>query len=231
VTVVTSSRTRQVRREEVMAVRDATVERLRVTFIEDVTTVETNGQSERTVAPLAGQTFEVERKSAGSAVGVFEASGAPARFGVAAQVAGQYKSFGRPPAAVSEVPVGPQKVGQGSPELGQALVAGISRGVTIAAVDVPAATLIDIRPGAEGAWHGLYRVALKVTGSASGSKVVMTLQGTLILRDVDGALLEVRLQGPVSSSPEVGFEGDVDPKTPAGAGDFKLTQTMVYARA
>ncbi len=230
VTVLTTSRTRQVRREEVVAVRDSAAERLRVTFIEDVTTVETNGQSERTVGPLAGHTFEVERKSAGASVAVFEANGAPARFGVAAQVAGQYRQFGRAPAAVSEVPVGPQRVGQGSPELAQALVAGISRGATITVVDVPAATLIDIRPGTEGALHGIYRVEAKVTGASGGSKVTMTLTGTLVLRDVDGALLEVRVQGPVSSEPEPGFDGSVDPKTPPGAGEFKLTQNMVYAR-
>ena len=227
VTVLTTSRARHVRREEVVAVRETVPERMRVTFIEDTSTVETNGEEERTALPLAGHTFEVERKSPGAAVAVFEANGAPARFGVAAQVAAQYRHFGRAAAAQSEVPVGPQKIGQSSPELADALVAGISRGAAISAVDVASATLIDIRPAAEGALHGIYRVEMKVTGASGGSKVTMNLAGTLILRNVDGAMIDLRLQGPVSSSPEAG----PDPNTPSGAGELKLTQTMVYAKA
>jgi hypothetical protein len=231
VTVLTTSRARHVRREEVTAVRGRVAERLRVTFIEDVTTVDTNGQVERAEGPLAGNTFEVERKSEGAAVGVFDANGAPARFGVAAQVAGQYRDFGRAPAAVSELPVGPQKIGQSSPELGEALVTGISRGASISAVEVPAATLTEIRPGPDGALHGLYRVDVKVAGGSGSAKVTMSLMGTLLLRDVDGATLAIRLQGPVSASPEADSDGAPAPDIPAGAGEFKLTQTMVYARA
>jgi hypothetical protein len=227
VTVLTTSRARHVRREEVVVVRETVAERTRVTFIEDVATVETNGEEERTALPLAGHTFEGERKSPGASVAVFEPNGAPARFGVAAQVAAQYRHFGRAPAAQSEVPVGPQKIGQSSPELADALVAGVSRGTTINAVDVASATLIDILPAAEGALHGLYRIEMKVTGSSGGSKVTMNLAGTLILRNVDGAMLEIRLQGPITSAPEAG----PDPNVPSGAGEFKLTQTMVYAKA
>jgi hypothetical protein len=229
VTVLTTSRARQVRREEVLAVRDGVAERLRVTFIEDVTSVETNGQTEQGMGALAGHTFEVERKSPHVAVAVFEASGAPARFGIGAQVSGQYRHFGRSPPNASELPVGPQRIGQTSRELGEAVVAGISRGAAVSSVDVPAVTLIDIQKGAEGALHGLYRVEAKVVGSSGGSKVTMTLSGTLVLRDTDGAMLEMRLQGPIGSSPEAP-EGGPDP-VPAGAGEFKLTQTTVYAQA
>jgi hypothetical protein len=234
VTVLTQSRSRSVRREEIVAVRGPVAERMRVTFIEDVSTVETNGEPERTVSPLAGSTFEVERKSERAAVLVFDANGAPARFGVAAQVAGQYRHFGRMPPATSEVPVGPQKIGQSSSELGETLIASISRGATITSVEVPAATLIDIRPGPEGTLLGIYRVDVRVTGASNGSKVTMNLMGTLILRNVDGALLEIRLQGPVHSAPEPGEGGAVDagqPGVPPGAGEFKLTQTMVYTPA
>ena len=45
---------------------------------------------------------------------------------------------------------------------------------------------------------------------------------------------EMRLQGAVSSSPEAGEGGAVDAvnaSVPPGAGEFKMTQTMVYARA
>ena len=80
--VMTLTRTRHVRREEVVAVRESVAERLRVTFIEEVSTVDTDGQVDRTVGPLAGNTFEVERKNGQAAVAVFDASGAPARFGV-----------------------------------------------------------------------------------------------------------------------------------------------------
>jgi hypothetical protein len=227
VTVLTSSKTRQVRREQVVHLRGAVPERLRVTFVEDVTTVETNGERERTVAPLSGHTYEVERKTEGAALGVFEANGAPARFGVAAQVSGQYRSFGRTPPAQSELPLGPQRVGQSAPELADTLLESIGQGATITAVEVPSTTLIEIIEGPEGALHGLYRVDVKVTGASGGSKVQMTLTGTLVVRDVDGAMLEMRLQGAVTSSPD----GAADSAVPAGAGDFKLTQTLVYASA
>ncbi len=231
VNVLTQSRARYVRREEVVAVRDNTAERLRVTFIEDVNTVDTNGDVERIVGPLAGHTFEVERKSDQAAIGVFEASGAPARFGVAAQVAGQYRQFGRSGSGKPEVPVGPQKVGQSSRELVEALVAGVSRGATITAVESAGATLTEITAGPNDALHGLYSVEIKVTGASGGSKVTMNLSGTLILRNFDGAILEVRLGGSVASTPDAGPDGQVDLKVPAGAGEFKLTQTMVYAQA
>ena len=229
--VLTGSRVRHVRREEVVAVREGVVERLRVTFIEEVSTVDTGDQSERTVGPLSGSTFEVERKSENVAVAVFDASGAPARFGVAAQVSGQYRHFGRMPATEVELPVGPQRVGQSSPEFAEGLVAGVSRGAAISAVDVAKATLTEIVVGPEGANHGKYRVDLKVSAAANGSKITMALHGTVVLRDVDGAVLEVILQGSVTSVPEPAADGSVDPQIPSGAGEFKLTQTMVYAQA
>lgn len=233
VSVLTQSKSRHVRREEVVAVRDTTIERLRVTFIEDVSSVDTNGETDRTVGPLAGHTYEVERKSDNASLGVFEASGAPARFGVAAQVAGQYRQFGRSRPPTPELPVGPQKIGQSSRELAEAMISGIMRAATITSVETATATLIDIRQGpeADGALHGIYRVEMKVTGSSGGSKITMNLAGTLVLRNVDGAMLEVQLQGPVTSTPEPGPDGVVDVEVPSGAGEFKLTQTMVYADA
>ncbi len=230
-TVLANTKNRHVRREEVLAIRENVAERLRVTFIEDVSTVDTNGQVERTVGPLAGHTFEVERKGEGASVGVFEASGAPARFGVAAQVSGQYRQLGRRRPQINELPVGPQKIGQSSRELAEAMLASVSRGATITGVESASATLIDIHPGPEGALHGLYRIELKVTGSSGGSRVTMSLSGTMLLRDVDGATLEVKLAGPVTSSPEPGPDGQPEPTVPPGAGEFKLTQTMVYSEA
>jgi len=231
VDVLTQSRARHVRREEIVAVRENTAERLRVTFIEDVNSVETNGDTERTVGPLAGRTFEVERKSDQAVIAVFEANGAPARFGVAAQVAGQYRQFGRTRPQRPEVPVGPQKVGQTSRELAEALIAGVARGATITSVESAVATLVEITSGPDDALHGLYSIEIKVTGASGGSKVTMNLAGTLILRNFDGAMLEVRLKGSVASTPDAGPDGQVDVKMPSGAGEFKLTQTMVYAQA
>jgi hypothetical protein len=56
----------------------------------------------------------------------------------------------------------------------------------------------------------------------------MNVPGSLVRRDVAGALLEIRLQGPVSSASDADA---ADPSVPAGAGEFKLTETMVYAKA
>jgi hypothetical protein len=231
VSVLTHSRARHVRREEVVALREGAIERLRVTFIEDVSTIDTNGEKERVVGPLAGHTFEVERKSDHATLGVFEANGAPARFGVAAQVAGQYRQFGRARLPIPDLPIGPQKIGQSSRELAEALVAGVSRGATITGIESASATLAEIHAGPEGALHGLYTVEIKVVGSSGGSKVTMNLFGSLLLRDADGVILEVKLKGPISSEPEAGPDGSVDLSIPPGAGEFKLTQTMVYAQA
>lgn len=228
VSVSSITRSRHVRREQVVAMRESLVERLRVTFVEEVTTVETNGQKERTVGPLAGKTFEVERKSDRAALAVYETSGAPARFGIAAQVSGQYRNFGRP--VPVSLPAGPQRVGQSSPELSESLLAGISRGATITNVDPPVATLAEIREAPGGALHGLYDVEVKLGGASGGSVVTMHLKGAITLRDRDGAVLEVRLQGRINSAPEVRPDGSVDPKVPPGAGEFKTTQSMVYTQ-
>ena len=108
------------------------------------------------------------------------------------------------------------------------MAAGVTRGTAISNVEAPEATLAEIRPGPAGALHGLYRLALKITGESDGSVVTLDLKGTILLRDVDGASLEVRVAGPLVSTP--------DPEAPAanipgGAGEFKMVQTMVYARA
>ena len=229
VRAVSTSRSRRVRREEILAVGGIVAERLRVAFIEDVTTNESNGKKERAVGPFAGKTFEIERKADRAALVVYDAGGAPARFGVAAQIAGLYRDFGRADAAV-KLPVGPQRIGQSSPELAQTIIANVSRGATISQVQVPGVTLVDIVPGPEPSLHGLYQLDVKIAGASGGSKISMTLRGTLTLRDVDGAALEMKLQGSVRSEPEVGFDGAVDPRAPPGAGEFKLTQSTVYAR-
>ena len=184
------------------------------------------------MGPFVGTTFEVERQSDRASVAVFEADGAPARFGVAAQIAGLYRHFGRTsdPAA-SKLPAGSQKIGQSSPDAAELLVTEISRGVSITHVEVRASTLSEIRPAANGALHGLYDVEVEVIGASEGSLVTMNLKGTLLLRDVDGALLEVRLQGPIKSGPEPDDDGAVDPETPVGTGELKMTVTMVYAQA
>src|SRR3954451_12372821 len=56
------SRSRRVRREEILAVRSTLPERMRVAFIEDVTTTDNDGKKARTVGPFAGSTYEIERK-------------------------------------------------------------------------------------------------------------------------------------------------------------------------
>lgn len=231
VTVLTTTKSRHVRREEVVAIRENVAERLRVTFIEDVSTVDTGGQVERAVGPLAGNTFEVERRGENASIGVFEVSGAPARFGIAAQVSGHYRQLGRKRPRANELPVGPQKVGQPSRELAEAMLASASRGATITSVDFATATLLEIHAAQDGTLHGLYGVEIKIVGSSGGSKVTMSLSGTMLLRDADGATLEVKLSGPVNSEPELGPDGQPEPTVPPGAGEFKLTQSMVYSEA
>jgi hypothetical protein len=228
--VLTQTRARHVRREEIVAVREGIPERQRVTFIEDVTTTDTNGVGERTVGPLAGLTFEVERKTPGGSLGVFDPGGAPARFGIAAQVSGQYRHFGHSRPETAELPVGPQRVGQSSRELAQALIAGVARGATITGVESAEALLADILEGPEGTLLGRYQIALKVNGSSGGSKVTMSLSGTLLVRDADGAILELKLQGPVTSEPDAPG-GATELGVPSGMGEFKLSQTVVYGQA
>jgi hypothetical protein len=222
------NRSRRVRREEILGVRGTVGARLRVAFIEDVTTSEAGGKKERSVGPLTGSTFEIAREADRGAITVFDASGAQARFGVAAQVAGLYRDFGRADAPTLKLPTGPQRIGTSAPEIAESMAARITSGAAISKVLVPDATLEEIRPGPNGALHGLYRLALKVTGEASGSVITLDLKGTILVRDVDGAALEVRMDGPLHTVPDP----DAPPaNVPAGAGEFKMVQTMVYARA
>ncbi len=225
---LSTSRTRRVRREEILAVRGPVGERLRVTFIEDVSTSDAGGKKDRSVGPLSGKTFEIERKTDRGAITVYDAGGTPSRFGVAAQVAGLYRDFGRADAPTIKLPVGPQQIGTAAPELAESMAEGVARGASLTKVEVPEATLTEIRPGPAGAHHGLYRLALKITGESSGSVVSLDLKGTVLVRDVDGALLEVRAQGPLLSTPDPAAP---PANIPAGAGEFKMVQTMVYARA
>lgn len=228
VAVTSTSRSRRVRREEVLAVRGNVAERIRVAFIEDVTTGQMGDKKERSVGPFAGKTFEVERKADRAGVMVFDAGGGAARFGIAAQIAGLYKDFGREDKPPIKLPAGPQHVGQEAPEIAESMAAGVGGGAAITEVKVLEAVLAEIRPGPSGALHGLYRVALKVSGESDGSLVTLDLTGNILLRDVDGAPLEVRLSGPLHSTPDPAIPAG---KIPGAAGEFKMVQTMVYAKA
>jgi hypothetical protein len=108
------------------------------------------------------------------------------------------------------------------------MAAGVTRGTSISKVESPEATLTEIRPGPAGALHGLYRVALKVTGESGGSVITLDLKGTILLRDVDGVPLEVRLQGPLVTGPDPAAGPT---PIPSGTGEFKLVHTMVYGKA
>jgi hypothetical protein len=231
VSMTSTNRTRRVRREEVVDVRGLVAQRVRVSFIEDVNTSESNGKRERVVGPFAGNTFEIERKSDRAGLSVFDAAGAPARFGVAAQVAGLYRDFGREDTPAIKLPSGPQRVGQSAPEIAESMAAGVARGAAITKVEDPEATLAEIRQGPNGVHHGLYRVALKVTGESEGSLVTLDLKGTILLRDVDGAPLEIRLSGPLQTIPDPNNPDTASSNVPAGAGEFKMVHTMVYAKA
>jgi hypothetical protein len=227
ITNLSRNRTRKVRREEILAVRGVVGQRMRVAFIEDVTTSDAGGRKERHIGALAGMTFEIERKSDQAALVVYDVGGTTSLYGVAAQVAGLYRDFGRPDTLL-KLPSGPQQVGKSAPELAESMAAAIQRSASITKVEGPEATLREIRRGPAGALQGLYDVAFKLTGESDGSEVTMNLKGTILLRDVDGAPLEVRISGPLLSTP--------DPMAPtanipAGAGEFTMVQTMVYARA
>jgi hypothetical protein len=226
---LSTNRTRRVRREEMLAVRGTVGERLRVAFIEDVTTSEAGGRKDRHVGALSGQTFEIERKTDQGALTVYDVGGGtPALYGVAAQVAGIYRDFGRGDAPQVKLPVGPQRIGKSAPELAESMAAGITRGASITKVEGSDATLTQIRPGPAGALHGLYQLALKVTAESDGSEITLDLKGTILLRDVDGLPLEVRISGPLLSTPD---PQAARANVPAGAGEFKMVQTMVYPRA
>ena len=228
---VSTSRSRRVRREEIIAARGKVAQRVRVAFIEDVTTTDTDGKKGRSVGPFAGSTFEIERKDDHADLSVYDTSGAPVRLGIAAQIAGLYRDFGREGAPPVKLPAGPQRIGQSAPELAESMAAGIAAGASLSKVESPQATLAEIRPGQNGALHGLYRVSLKVSGESSGSLVALDLTGTILLRDVDSVPLEVRLQGPLRSTPPDPAAGAPPGTIPGAAGEFKMTQTMVYARA
>jgi hypothetical protein len=223
------SRSRRVRREEILGVRGLVAQRLRVAFIEDVSTSETDGRKERVVGPFAGGTFEIEREDDSAALIVYDGSGAPATYGASAQIAGLYRGFGRAGEVDIKLPHGPQRVGQEAPEIAESMAAGVTRGTAISKVESPEATLAEIRPGPAGALHGLYRVALKVTGESGGSLITLDLKGTILLRDVDGAPLEVRLQGPLATGPDPNAASNVP--IPSGSGELKLVHTMVYGKA
>jgi hypothetical protein len=222
------TRSRRVRREEILGVRGTVAQRLRVVFIEDVSTSETDGKKERAVGPFAGGTFEIEREDESKALTVYDAAGAPATYGVSAQIAGLYRGFGRADGNDLKLPQGPQRVGQEAPEIAESMAAGVTRGTAISQVESPEATLTEIRSGPAGALHGLYRVAMKVTGESGGSVVTLDLKGTILLRDVDGAPLEVRLQGPLLTAPDPAAGPS---PIPSGKGEFKLVHTMVYGKA
>jgi hypothetical protein len=50
------------------------------------------------------------------------------------------------------------------------------------------------------------------------------------VRDVDGAILELLLQGPVTSEPDTAGDA-TELGVPSGMGEFKLSQTVVYGQA
>jgi hypothetical protein len=97
------SRSRRVRREEVLRVRVPVAQRLRVVFIEDVSTSETDGKKERTVGPFVGKSFEIERPTEQGALTVYDdaAGGSPASYGVSP---GSTAASGAPTAPSSSCP-------------------------------------------------------------------------------------------------------------------------------
>jgi hypothetical protein len=222
VCVVSMTRSRRVRREEILDVHGNVARRLRVAFLEEVTETDNNGAKAESAGPLAGGTFEIERRDGGADLEVREAGGVPARREIAERVAGLYGDFGREDAPI-RLPGGPQCVGQSAPEIAESLAAGVARGAAISRVEITDATLAEILPGPAGALHGVYRVGMKVQGESGGSLVAMELSGTILLRDVDGAPLEVRLQGPLRSTPSPEAGGNI----PGGEGEFRMSQTLV----
>jgi hypothetical protein len=222
------SRTRRVRREEILGVRGTVAQRIRVAFIEDTSTSETDGKKQRAVGPYAGRSFEIERPADAAALTVYDAGGGATSYGVSAQIAGLYRDFGRGDGQAIKLPAGPQHVGQTAPEIAESMAAGVTQGSSISKVEDPEATLAEIRPGPSGALHGIYHVAMKVTGESGGSVITLDLKGTLLVRDVDGAPLEIRLQGPLVTAPDP----EAGPTTiPSGTGELKLVHTMVYGKA
>ena len=219
-TYAQSVRNRYVRREETLEVVDGVSLKQRVTYVDDRSEIEKNGNVERAAGPLMGKTYVIERRTDGRhELRVFEASGVPARLDEESYVTIDYLNFGATGSSDEDLPKGPQSVGNPAPALLHTLVDSLSgRQKTVEDASI---ALAEIQRSGD-LLVGVYRFSLRVTIPSPDAIVTMYLDGRLAVRDVDGEPAELSMQGPIKLAPLAG------PSVAPGGGTFRLEEKRTY---